>query len=210
MPWCPLCPPRGFHSRECGTARCHSARHRVWHLQCVTSALQQVSPRCDRPPADREDSRTTLVTGLISAENAGGAPRNPVRSRVAMGTGGNGLELGRVQALPGWSCLAWALLAQLPIPQGTWPQACCHRVSATEGHSRSGDITAPVPLVLPLLSPAGGVPVPCRQICSSRVFPAAWAVPPMARALSCSVSPSSSGRSHHRCSLSRGERWVPA
>lgn len=32
-----------------------------------------------------------------------------MRSQVAMATGGNGLELGRVLAFPGWSCLAWAL-----------------------------------------------------------------------------------------------------
>lgn len=93
---------------ECET--CNVARQ-----SCGRGASPDLSPRCDRPTTDREDSRTTLVIGFISAENAGRAPRNPVRSQVAMGTGGNRLELGRVLALPGWSYLAWLLLEHVPI-----------------------------------------------------------------------------------------------
>lgn len=46
-----------------------------------------------------------LIT-FVSPENAGSSPRNSARSQVAMATGGNRLKLGRVLALPGWSCLA--------------------------------------------------------------------------------------------------------
>lgn len=67
------------------------------------------SPKHDQAPADMEDIRKTVLISFVSAENAGRSPRNSVRSQVAMATGGNRLELGRVLAFPGWSCLAWVL-----------------------------------------------------------------------------------------------------
>lgn len=63
------------------------------------------SPKRGQAPADGEGIGKTVLISFVSAENAGRAPRNPVRSRVAMATGGNRLELGRVLALPGWCSL---------------------------------------------------------------------------------------------------------
>lgn len=69
-----------------------------------------------------------------------------MRSQVAMGTGGNRLELGKVLALPGWRDLAWVLLEHCARGhlRGHCPRLC-HRVSAREGHSGNGATHSPSP-----------------------------------------------------------------
>lgn len=76
------------------------------HGQLPSRGATGPSPKCDQGPADRVGIRKTVLITFVSAENAGSSPRNSARSQVAMATGGNRLKLGRVLALPGWSCLA--------------------------------------------------------------------------------------------------------
>lgn len=117
------------------------------HGQLPSRGATGPSPKCDQGPADREGIRKTVLITFVSPENAGSSPRNSARSQVAMATGGNRLKLGRVLALPGWSCLAGHTLKGRDLST-CWVLIRGRSSPSCEGEA--GPHTAPSTLCLPV------------------------------------------------------------